>query len=68
VHIHRNQPGMLLAINKVFGDRGINVERQVLDTKGEVGYAILDFNQEWDSGLIGALESIPHTIRSRALY
>jgi D-3-phosphoglycerate dehydrogenase len=68
VHIHRNQPGMLLAINKVFGDRGINVERQVLDTRGEVGYAILDINQHWDAGLISALESIPHTIRSRALY
>jgi D-3-phosphoglycerate dehydrogenase len=68
VHIHRNQPGMLLAINKVFGDRGINVERQVLDTRGEVGYAILDINQHWDPGLISALESIPHTIRSRTLY
>jgi D-3-phosphoglycerate dehydrogenase len=68
VHIHRNQPGMLLAINKVIGEREINVERQVLDTKGEVGYAILDINQELDSGLIKALESIPHTIRSRALY
>lgn len=68
VHIHRNQPGMLLAINKVFGDRGINVERQVLDTRGEIGYAILDINQQWDPGLIRALESIPHTIRSRALY
>lgn len=68
VHIHRNQPGMLLAINKVFGDRGINVERQVLDTRGEVGYAILDINQQWDTGLVSALESIPHTIRSRALY
>lgn len=68
VHIHRNQPGMLLAINKVIGDRGINVERQVLDTKGEVGYAILDFNQEWDPGLKAALEGIPHTIRFRPLY
>lgn len=68
VHIHRNQPGMLLAINKVFGDRGINVERQVLDTKGEVGYAILDTNQDWDSGLIKALEEIPNTIKFRTLY
>ena len=68
VHIHRNQPGMLLAINKVFGERGINVERQVLDTKGDIGYAILDINQEWDSGLIAALEGIPHTIRFRPIY
>ena len=34
VHIHRNIPGMLLAINRVFAERGINVERQVYDTKG----------------------------------
>ena len=68
VHIHRNRPGMLLAINKVFGERGINVERQVLDTRGDVGYAILDINQEWDAGLIAALEGIPHTIRFRPLY
>jgi D-3-phosphoglycerate dehydrogenase len=68
VHIHRNIPGMLLAINKVIGERGINVERQVLDTRGDVGYALLDINQDWDSGLTAALEGIPHTIRFRTLY
>ena len=67
VHIHRNIPGMLLAINRVFADRGINVERQVYETKGTVGYAILDINHEWDDGLIRALEKIPDTIRFRVL-
>ena len=66
-HLHRNIPGMLLAINRVFADRGINVERQVYETKGAVGYAILDINHEWDDGLIRALEKIPDTIRFRAL-
>jgi D-3-phosphoglycerate dehydrogenase len=66
-HLHRNIPGMLLAINRVFADRGINVERQVYDTKGTVGYAILDINHEWDEGLVQALEKIPHTIRFRVL-
>jgi D-3-phosphoglycerate dehydrogenase len=68
IHIHRNIPGMLLAINRVFADRGINVERQVYDTKGTVGYAILDINHDWDDGLIQALEEIPNTIRFRVLY
>jgi D-3-phosphoglycerate dehydrogenase len=67
-HIHRNIPGMLLAINRVFAERGINVERQVYDTKGTVGYAILDINHEWDDSLIRALEKIPDTIRFRVLY
>ncbi len=66
-HLHRNIPGMLLAINRVFADRGINVERQVYDTKGTVGYAILDINHEWDDNLVQALEKIPHTIRFRVL-
>jgi len=66
-HIHRNIPGMLLAINLVFADRGINVERQVYETKGPVGYAILDINHEWDDGLIRALEKIPDTIKFRVL-
>jgi D-3-phosphoglycerate dehydrogenase len=68
VHIHRNIPGMLLAINRVFADRGVNVERQVYETKGTVGYAILDINREWDDGLIRALEAIPNTIRFRVLH
>jgi D-3-phosphoglycerate dehydrogenase len=67
VHVHRNIPGMLLAINRVFADRGINVERQVYETKGAIGYAILDINHEWDDGLIRALEEIPDTIRFRVL-
>ena len=68
VHIHRNIPGMLLAINRVFAERVINVERQVYDTKGAVGYAILDINHAWDDGLVAALEAIPNTIRFRVLY
>ena len=67
-HLHRNIPGMLLAINRVFAERGINVERQVYDTQGAIGYAILDTNQDWDEGLVRALEQIPNTIRFRVLY
>ena len=67
-HLHRNIPGMLLAINRVFAERGINVERQVYDTQGAIGYAILDTNQDWDEGLVRALKQIPNTIRFRVLY
>jgi D-3-phosphoglycerate dehydrogenase len=51
----------------VFAERGINVDRQVYDTKGTVGYAILDINHEWDHGIIRALGKIPNTIRFRVL-
>jgi hypothetical protein len=52
----------------VLAECDINVEREVLDTKGEVGYALLDINKVLRPGLVSALEAIPHTIRFRALY
>jgi D-3-phosphoglycerate dehydrogenase len=65
MHLHRNVPGMLLHINELLARRGINIERQVLDTRGQLGYAIYDINREFDQALMDQLQSIPHTIRVR---
>lgn len=65
LHIHHNVPGILRAINDILADRGINIERQVLDTRGALGYAIYDINRACDEELLGKLRSIPHTIRVR---
>lgn len=66
-HVHRNMPGMLLHINEVLAARNINIERQVLDTRGELGYAIYDVNATVGDDLVRKLEQIPHTIRVRSL-
>jgi D-3-phosphoglycerate dehydrogenase / 2-oxoglutarate reductase len=65
-HIHQNMPGMLLAVNEVLARRGINIERQVLDTRGDLGYAIYDIDRDCDPTLLQELEKIPHTIRVRS--
>ena len=65
LHIHHNVPGILRAINDILADRGINIERQVLDTRGPLGYAIYDINSECDTQLLAKLRAIPHTIRVR---
>lgn len=65
-HIHRNMPGMLLAINEVLATHEINIERQVLDTRGELGYAIYDINHPCDPTLVEQLSKVHHTIRVRA--
>jgi D-3-phosphoglycerate dehydrogenase len=65
LHIHHNVPGILRAINDILADRGINIERQVLDTRGSLGYAIYDINQACDEELLGKLRNVPHTIRVR---
>jgi D-3-phosphoglycerate dehydrogenase / 2-oxoglutarate reductase len=65
MHIHHNVPGILRAINDILADRGINIERQVLDTRGTLGYAIYDINQACDAELMAKLRKVPHTIRVR---
>ena len=65
MHIHHNVPGILRAINDILADRGINIERQVLDTRGSLGYAIYDINRDCDEAMLAKLRAIPHTIRVR---
>ncbi len=66
MHIHHNVPGILRAINDILADRGINIERQVLDTRGTLGYAIYDINRPCDDKLLTQLRAVPHTIGVRA--
>jgi D-3-phosphoglycerate dehydrogenase len=66
MHIHHNVPGILRAINDILADRGINIERQVLDTRGTLGYAIYDINRPCDEELMRLLRAVPHTIAVRA--
>ncbi len=66
MHIHHNVPGILRAINDILGDRGINVERQALNTRGTLGYAIYDINRPCDEELMRLLHAVPHTIAVRA--
>lgn len=66
MHIHQNVPGILRAINAILGDRGINIERQALNTRGTMGYAIYDINRPCDQELMKELRSVPHTIAVRA--
>ncbi len=65
MHIHHNVPGILRAINDILADRGINIERQVLDTRGPLGYAIYDINLPCDEELMRQLRAVPHTIGVR---
>jgi D-3-phosphoglycerate dehydrogenase len=66
MHIHDNVPGILRAINDILGDRGINIERQSLNTRGTLGYAIYDINRPCDAELMGLLRRVRHTIAVRA--
>ncbi|MGE5856260.1 MAG: phosphoglycerate dehydrogenase, partial [Syntrophaceae bacterium] len=67
-HIHENIPGMLARINDVFARRDVNITGQHLETRGSIGYAIIDLDGPYHREILSDLEAIPHTIRVRLVY
>lgn len=68
IHIHKNMPGIMAQINKVFADHHINIVGQYLMTNPSIGYVITDVSQEYDKKVLRALKQIDHTIKFRILY
>jgi len=67
-HIHRNEPGILLQINKVLSENNVNIYSQYLQTNGATGYVVTDVDDDWDQAALDELKAIKGTIRTRILY
>ena len=67
VHVHRNVPGVLAAVDRILADHGVNIEGQLLDTRGEIGYVVADLGSPINSATVRQLEAMPETIRVRVL-
>ncbi|MDX9873266.1 MAG: phosphoglycerate dehydrogenase [Spongiibacteraceae bacterium] len=68
LHIHRNVPGVMAAINKVFSDNNINISAQFLQTSDKVGYVVIDVEQKYGEFVLERLRLVEGTIRTRLLY
>ena len=67
LHVHHNVPGVLATVNGVLADFGVNIESQVLSTRGEIGYVITDIAGPPSPELVDKLQSLPETVRLRIL-
>jgi D-3-phosphoglycerate dehydrogenase len=67
VHIHRNTPGVLAAINAIFADHRINIEGQALGTRGDIGYVITDVASDFTEDMISRLAHMDETVHLRVL-
>lgn len=68
LHIHKNQPGVLNKITKVFTSRKLNIASQYLQTDAHIGYVIIDIDQKNNSAeIMKELKAIPETIKTRML-
>ena len=66
-HLHHNTPGVLAAVNRTFAEHGVNIEGQLLATRGEVGYVVTDVSTEIDQAVIMQMQEMEQTIRLRLL-
>ncbi len=65
--LHRNTPGVLAGVNGVLAEHGINVEAQVLGTRGGLGYVVTDVATPAGRDVAGALQAMPETVRLRVI-
>jgi D-3-phosphoglycerate dehydrogenase len=68
LHVHRNVPGVMSAINQIFSQFDINVAAQYLQTNAKVGYVVVDIEAEYSNDAIASLKAIEGTIRCRVLF
>lgn len=66
-YLHRNVPGVLAAVNATLAEHGVNIEGQLLATRGEIGYVVTDAGSAVDPGVLAALQSRPESVRLRVL-
>ena len=68
LHIHRNVPGVMTAVNQVLAQAGVNISGQFLQTRGEIGYVVTDIEGDTTADLRHVLDAVPGTLRSRVLF
>jgi D-3-phosphoglycerate dehydrogenase / 2-oxoglutarate reductase len=61
--LHSNVPGVLARADALVGEHGLNVDGQVLATRGELGYVVTDVSAEMTADLLAGLRAMPETVR-----
>jgi D-3-phosphoglycerate dehydrogenase len=65
--LHRNVPGVMAEINSVLAAHNVNVEAQLLGTRGDLGYALTDIGIDYPEAVVARLREMGPTIRLRVL-
>ena len=68
LHIHKNIPGVLSAINRIFAENGFNIAAQSLMTYDALGYLVMDVDADYSTVAMHKLREVEGTIWARVLY
>jgi len=61
--LHRNVPGVLARVEALIAEHTLNVDGQVLATRGELGYVLTDVSADLPDDLLASLRALPETVR-----
>ena len=68
VHLHRNVPGVLARVNGILAAHEVNIEAQLLGTRGDVGYLVTDSVSGTTQAIVDEIRAMPETIRLRVIF
>ena len=68
LHVHKNIPGVLASLNKIFSEAQLNIEAQYLQTDPDIGYVVTDVKGGNSQEVLKRILEVEGTIRGRVLY
>ena len=68
LNVHRNVPGVLRDINRIVSDHEANILAQVLSTDPDIGYLIMDLEQDVSQEVKRGIAALPTSIKTRILF
>jgi D-3-phosphoglycerate dehydrogenase len=68
LNVHRNVPGVLGEINGIVSGLKANIHSQMLVTDAQIGYLIMDLDQDVSNDVRQAIGLLPTNVRTRILY
>ena len=68
LNVHKNVPGVLRDINRIVSDCNANIRAQVLSTDVDIGYLIMDLDQDVSQDVKRGLAALPTSIKTRILF
>jgi D-3-phosphoglycerate dehydrogenase len=67
LNVHRNVPGVLRDINRIVSDLQANIRSQYLSTDPEIGYLVMDLDQDVSAEVHQRIAALPTNIRTRTI-
>ena len=68
LNVHKNVPGVLRDINKIVSDHHANIRAQILATDADIGYLMMDIDQDVSQDVKRGIAALETDIKTRILF